>query len=288
MRASPARPRRCGLQPVISRPSSSIVPAVGKSNPVIRLTSVDLPAPFGPIRPTTSCRWSSSVTSSSACTPSNERETERARNTPCGGGLSVFVSQGCARFHARPAVAPGVARSHRRSCHADQIFGMTLAVTDPTTLRLVALDPDHAVLPAEHAVQRRREAHEPRERRHLLELLHLRGERRAVRRVARARIGGDEAVDRRCARDEAARSGLDGLRQLVDGGVRIVAERRGVGHGVVVRDAVLRHPVGAVAGPRVEDRRLVAERAQPRHERGELAERGRRDVDVRILARRGG
>src|SRR3954453_11211113 len=55
----------------------------------MRLTSVDLPAPFGPIRPTTSRRCSSSVTSSSACTPSNERETERARSDPCGAGLSA-------------------------------------------------------------------------------------------------------------------------------------------------------------------------------------------------------
>ena len=91
VRARPARTRRCALQPVTSRPSSSTTPSSGRSNPVSTLTSVDLPAPFGPIRPTTSCRWSSSVTSRSACTPSKDRETEEARRVP-PGLLSAFVS----------------------------------------------------------------------------------------------------------------------------------------------------------------------------------------------------
>ena len=51
VRASPARARRCALQPVTRRPASSTLPAVGKSKPESTLTSVDLPAPFGPIRP---------------------------------------------------------------------------------------------------------------------------------------------------------------------------------------------------------------------------------------------
>ena len=51
VRARPERPRRCALHLVTSRSSSSIVPAVGVSKPLMRLTSVDLPAPFGPIRP---------------------------------------------------------------------------------------------------------------------------------------------------------------------------------------------------------------------------------------------
>ena len=60
----------------------------------------------------------------------------------------------------------------------------------------------------------------------------------------------------------------------VDGRVRVVTERRGVRDGVVVRHLrVLRSPVGAVAGPRVEDRRVVPERAEPRDERRQLAER---------------
>jgi len=47
-------------------------------------TSVDFPAPFGPIRPTTSPCRSSSETPLSASTPANERETEEARSDPPG------------------------------------------------------------------------------------------------------------------------------------------------------------------------------------------------------------
>ncbi len=80
VRESPARPRRSGRQRVTSRPSSSTAPSSGKSKPVRTFTSVDFPAPFGPMSPTTSWRWSSSVTSRSACTPSNARETPAARS----------------------------------------------------------------------------------------------------------------------------------------------------------------------------------------------------------------
>ena len=89
--ASPARPRRCGLQRVMSRPSSSTEPSSGKSKPVRTLTSVDLPAPFGPMSPTTSFRWSSRVTPWSAWTPSNERETSAARSS----APDRLVSSGC-------------------------------------------------------------------------------------------------------------------------------------------------------------------------------------------------
>ncbi len=54
VRASPARPLRWGVHPVMSSPSSSTLPAEGKSNPVMMLTRVVLPAPLGPISPTTS------------------------------------------------------------------------------------------------------------------------------------------------------------------------------------------------------------------------------------------
>ena len=75
-----------------SRPSSSTAPSSGKSNPVRTFTSVDFPAPFGPMRPTTSCRCSSSVTSRSACTPSKARETPAARSE----APDRRISSGCA------------------------------------------------------------------------------------------------------------------------------------------------------------------------------------------------
>ena len=131
--------------------------------------------------------------------------------------------------------------------------------------RDVVLDLDHAVLPPEHRVQLRREAHEPGQRRHLLELLHLRGERRAVRRAAGALDRGDDAVDRGRPGDEAAGARLDLLRELVHRRVRVVPERGRERDEPVVRDLrVLRQPVRAVTGPRVEDRRVVSERPQPR------------------------
>jgi hypothetical protein len=82
--ASPCLPRRLGLQRVTSRPSSSTIPAVGRSKPLNRFTSVDLPAPFGPISPTTSRLLSSSVTSRNACTPSKDRDKEEARSVSPG------------------------------------------------------------------------------------------------------------------------------------------------------------------------------------------------------------
>ena len=50
-------------QRVTSRLAELDRAVVGRSKPLSTLTSVDLPAPFGPIRPTTSPRCSSSVTS---------------------------------------------------------------------------------------------------------------------------------------------------------------------------------------------------------------------------------
>ena len=47
-------------------PRTSIDPAVGSSSPAARLSSVDLPAPFGPTSPTTCPRGNRSVQSSSA------------------------------------------------------------------------------------------------------------------------------------------------------------------------------------------------------------------------------
>src|SRR5579862_4504538 len=75
----------------MSRSSSVTVPDVGRSNPLSTFTSVDFPAPFGPISPTTSPRPSSSVTSLSAWTPAKDRETEEARRVS-PGLLSSSVS----------------------------------------------------------------------------------------------------------------------------------------------------------------------------------------------------
>src|SRR5581483_7652763 len=129
-----------------------------------------------------------------------------------------------------------------------------------------------AVLPSEDGMQLRGEAHEARQGRDLVERLHLRRERRTARRAAGLLDGGDDAVDRRGAGDEPAGAGVDLLRQLVDRGTRIAAERVRVRHEEVVRDLrALRKPVRAVARPRVEDGRVVAERTETGYERRQRA-----------------
>ena len=51
VRSRPLWKSACGERPVISSPSSQTRPEVGGKRPAMTLNSVDLPAPFGPIRP---------------------------------------------------------------------------------------------------------------------------------------------------------------------------------------------------------------------------------------------
>src|SRR5215210_140959 len=53
----------------MSSSSIKICPLTGRSKPDMMLRSVDLPAPFGPIRPVTTPRGTSKLTSESATTP---------------------------------------------------------------------------------------------------------------------------------------------------------------------------------------------------------------------------
>jgi hypothetical protein len=65
MQQMPRSISRCVAMPAIDSPWNSIVPAFGASNPQIVLTSVDLPAPFSPIRPLTCPACTASETSRS-------------------------------------------------------------------------------------------------------------------------------------------------------------------------------------------------------------------------------
>src|SRR5581483_3004693 len=177
----------------MSCPASSTRPSSGRSKPLRTLTSVDLPAPFGPISPTTSPRESSRSTPRSACTPSKARETEEARR----------VSPGL--------LSDSVGTAAVKSLDLDDDLGGDLADES----RLVVLDADHAVLPPEDAVQRRREAHLPRKGRHALELLHDLRERHAVRRAVCPPDRGHDAVDRRGAGDEPPGARVHLLRERV-------------------------------------------------------------------------
>src|SRR5205823_2058722 len=126
----------------------------------ITFTRVDLPAPFGPIRPTTSCRCSSSVTSCNAFTPSKDRDTEEARSD--SPGLLSLSSASAVGGTLAPGLGELRDDLRRHRAHIG---------------RLVVLDLDHAVLPAEDRMQLRREADLAAENRNLVELLKLRGER---------------------------------------------------------------------------------------------------------------
>src|SRR5579871_6742853 len=65
---------------VISRPMKTMLPELAGVTPQIVLISVVLPAPFGPINPSTSPLSMPSVTSLSACRPLKRRDTRSRRN----------------------------------------------------------------------------------------------------------------------------------------------------------------------------------------------------------------
>src|SRR5947209_17224238 len=67
--------------PVMSRPRSSTRPALGFTKPVMRLISVLLPEPLGPITPSASPRRSSNETSFTACTAPKFLHSPRTRKS---------------------------------------------------------------------------------------------------------------------------------------------------------------------------------------------------------------
>src|SRR5207302_7450315 len=124
---------------------------VGKSKPVSRLTRVVLPAPFGPIRPTTSCRCSSRETPRTAWIPSKERETAVARRVSPGHPFAVPVS----------------ASATRPLLEADRL----LRLPHPEVGLLVVLHLHDSPGPPRDAVQRRGVRDRPGDGRLILEVL---------------------------------------------------------------------------------------------------------------------
>src|SRR3954453_2467457 len=76
----------------MSRPSDVQLPVFGWSNPVSRLNSVVLPAPFGPMRPVMPPRWISRWSTETAVRPPNVRRTPST--TTIGSGLATPISHG--------------------------------------------------------------------------------------------------------------------------------------------------------------------------------------------------
>src|SRR5688572_30817359 len=77
----PSDARCSGAMRVTSCPSKRIVPAVGARSPVRQLKKVDLPAPFGPMRPNTSPALTVIETSSTALKAPKAMVTLRASSS---------------------------------------------------------------------------------------------------------------------------------------------------------------------------------------------------------------
>src|SRR5262249_38722839 len=79
---SPLRQTWCGGTPVTSRPFSATRPASARRWPVIRLNSVVLPAPLGPMMALTLPFGTSNETRETATKPSNDLVRSRTSSTP--------------------------------------------------------------------------------------------------------------------------------------------------------------------------------------------------------------
>ena len=105
VRARPRRARTCGGAPVRSSPSSSTRPSQ-RTKPLIASMNVVLPAPFGPIRPTSCPSPTSRSTSTTAWTPPNRTEIPVAFRT----GVIAPAPGGDASADGAAPLAPEVAR----------------------------------------------------------------------------------------------------------------------------------------------------------------------------------
>src|SRR5262245_2671429 len=97
-RATPCRDTRFGGSPVMSCPSNTIRPLVGRSTPVRQLKNVDLPAPLGPMTARISPRRTATETLLSAASPPNRidrpsvlRMTGDAVPRPATAGAGVGI-----------------------------------------------------------------------------------------------------------------------------------------------------------------------------------------------------
>src|SRR5262249_14077153 len=87
----PRRARSSGASLVTSRPSKCTAPEVGRRSPVRRLKNVDLPAPLGPMSPSTSPSWTATDASSTALKAPKAMVTLRASSSMAGLGRERFA-----------------------------------------------------------------------------------------------------------------------------------------------------------------------------------------------------
>src|SRR5438128_12457391 len=98
---------RSGFQPVISSPRRRILPDEGLIAPAGRLTSVDLPAPLGPITAWMVAGSSCSETESTATRPPKARLRPVVSNRGSGLAIIARLNQATAQSNATPE--PGYA-----------------------------------------------------------------------------------------------------------------------------------------------------------------------------------
>ncbi|CAB4810909.1 unannotated protein [freshwater metagenome] len=99
-RDRPARARRPVFHSLMSTPSNRTEPVLGLTNPVIASMAVLLPAPLGPMRPTTSPGFTSTLNSNSATTPPKRTVRPRTSST-LAGTCSVLSAPSALRSYAR-------------------------------------------------------------------------------------------------------------------------------------------------------------------------------------------
>ena len=81
LRASPRRVRWCAARPSSGSPAKCTLPVSLRRVPQMQLTSVDLPEPLGPIRPSRSPGWTSRSIASSATKPPKRLPTFSTRSS---------------------------------------------------------------------------------------------------------------------------------------------------------------------------------------------------------------
>src|ERR1700682_5571882 len=123
VRARPSAARSSGVSPVMSCPSKKTLPDVDSRSPVRQLNKVDLPAPFGPIRPRMSpCSSVTEAASTALKLPKAFVTLRASRSMGCSFG------DDCGRRLAAPCPQPldqcqNAARLKARDQHDDGAVG---------------------------------------------------------------------------------------------------------------------------------------------------------------------
>src|SRR3974390_56880 len=105
----PSRPCASGDARVTSLPANRTEPEVGTISPERQLKNVDLPAPFGPMRPTISPSFTSRSASATARKLPNTRVIARASSSMPGSELlqRTVVAQAMPQFQQTAGFDPG-------------------------------------------------------------------------------------------------------------------------------------------------------------------------------------